>query len=221
MENPLILASGSPRRKELLAMLGVPFLVDSSGDFTEFTGEQIQNPAELVLKNAEGKAHAALPKHPNARILGVDTVVFCANENTNANLLDGQKGKILEKPKDVEDAFRMLSLLQGRSHQVFTAQVLIDASGSLDAGTPLSPPRELHSVDQSTVTFLPMTPEQIRAYIATEEPMDKAGAYAAQGIGAQFIQKIDGDFFTVVGLSVSRFMQLHTELDQSGPSPVK
>jgi septum formation protein len=145
-----------------------------------------------VLKNSQGKVKTVAPRHPNAIILGVDTVVF-------------HDGQILEKPKDAEDAFRMLKAIQGSTHTVFTAQVL------LDTGTQ----RQLESVDQTAVTVLPMTDEQIRTYIATGEPMDKAGAYAAQGIGAQFIQKIDGDFFNVVGLSVSRFMALYTQLDQS------
>ena len=197
MPKPIILASGSPRRKELLTMLALPFTVDLPTEFVEFTGQNEPDPAALVLKNSQGKVKAVAPRHPGALILGVDTVVFC-------------EGQILEKPKDREDAFRMLKQLQGRSHQVFTAQVLLDTESE----------RQLESVDQTTVTFLPMTDEQIRAYIATDEPMDKAGAYAAQGIGAQFIQKIDGDFFTVVGLSVSRFMTLYTRLDQAAETPV-
>lgn len=179
-------------------MLALPFTVDLPSEFVEFTGQNEADPAALVLKNSQGKVKAVAPRHPGALILGVDTVVSC-------------EGQILEKPKDSEDAFRMLKQLQGRSHRVFTAQVLLDTESGC----------QLESVDQTTVTFLSMSDEQIRAYIATGEPMDKAGAYAAQGIGAQFIQKIDGDFFTVVGLSVSRFMELYTRLDQSGETPVK
>ncbi len=192
MAKPLILASGSPRRKELLTMLGLPFTVDLPSDFAEFTGSQVTDPAELVLKNSQGKVQTVSLRHPDALVLGVDTVVFHGDQ-------------ILEKPKNAEDAFRMLKLLQGNMHTVFTAQVLLDTETQ----------RQLESVEQTAVTFLPMTDEQIRTYIATGEPMDKAGAYAAQGIGAQFIQKIDGDFFNVVGLSVSRFMELYTQLDQS------
>lgn len=178
-------------------MLALPFTVELPTEFVEFTGQNEPDPAALVLKNSQGKVRTVAPRHSGALILGVDTVVFC-------------EGQILEKPKDPDDAFRMLKQLQGRGHQVFTAQVLLDTESE----------RQLESVDQTTVTFLPMTDEQIRAYIATGEPMDKAGAYAAQGIGAQFIQKIDGDFFTVVGLSVSRFMTLYTRLDQAAETPV-
>lgn len=191
MPKTLILASGSPRRKELLQMMGVPFTLDLPTDFKEFTGSEIASPSELVLKNSRGKVQTVAPRHPQALVLGVDTVVFYG-------------GKILEKPADHADAARMLSQLQGKTHTVFTAQVLLDTQFG----------RQLESVDETAVTFLPMTDEQIQAYIATGEPMDKAGAYAAQGIGAQFIQKIEGDFFNVVGLSVSRFMQLYTQLDQ-------
>lgn len=173
-------------------MLGLPFTVDLPSDFAEFTGSQVTDPAELVLKNSQGKVQTVSLRHPDALVLGVDTVVFHGDQ-------------ILEKPKNAEDAFRMLKLLQGNMHTVFTAQVLLDTETQ----------RQLESVEQTAVTFLPMTDEQIRTYIATGEPMDKAGAYAAQGIGAQFIQKIDGDFFNVVGLSVSRFMELYTQLDQS------
>lgn len=190
MAKPLILASGSPRRKEILEMLQFPFSVEVPSAFVELTGKKQPDPTILVLLNAEGKAREVAKKHPESLILGVDTVVY----------LDGQ---ILEKPRDQEDAKRMLALLQGQKHEVFTGHFLFDPAKN----------RGLSALDQSTVEFLPMSGEEIEAYIATGEPLDKAGAYAIQGLGAQFIKRLEGDFFGVMGLSVAKLTRLLHGMD--------
>lgn len=194
----VVLASGSPRRRELLAQLGLEFEVCPA------RGEEIttkETPAEVVKELAGQKARevASLIKsyeagHPelvtprDILVLGADTVVSCAAE--------GGREVILGKPKDEADAFRMLSLLSGKTHSVYTgvAVVLMDASGK--AG-------EFSFFEETRVTIRAMSEEEIRWYIATGEPMDKAGAYGIQGKCAIFVDKIEGDYNNVVGLPVA------------------
>ncbi|MFA5792324.1 MAG: nucleoside triphosphate pyrophosphatase [Candidatus Gracilibacteria bacterium] len=185
MNKKIILASGSPRRKELLNLIGLDFEVDVSTEFNEHTGDDFLDPKELVAKNAEGKAKEVAKRHQNGLILGVDTVV-------------SQNGQILGKPTDQNDAFRMLKLLQGKTHIVWTGICFIDAVTG----------KELSSQDSTEVDFVEMTDKEILEYIATDEPMDKAGAYAIQGLGSKFISGIRGDFFNVMGLSVRRVYEL-------------
>lgn len=169
-------------------MIGIPFMVDLPSDFVEFSGLDFADPQELVRQNAMGKAKTVALRHPDALVLGVDTVVSC-------------EGQIFEKPKDAEDAFQMLQLLQGKTHTVYTGIHLVDsASGAVQS-----------VVDATEVDFLPMSEATIRAYISTGEPMDKAGAYAIQGLGAVHIRGIRGDFFNVVGLPVSHLKQMLSE----------
>ena len=172
----IILASASPRRRELLAQIGVSFeVVTADIDETPLPGEEHR---AYTFRLAEGKARAVLTLHPDAVVIGADTTVT----------IDGE---LLGKPRDAADAERMLLLLQGRTHQVSTGVAVLSAS------------RVLRAVETTDVTVAPMSVDEIRAYIATGEPMDKAGAYGIQGAFAQWIPRIEGDYFNVVGLPLA------------------
>ncbi|QQR54905.1 septum formation inhibitor Maf [Candidatus Peregrinibacteria bacterium] len=189
LKYPLILASQSPRRKELLNLINLSFEVDIPHEFEEFTAAQIPDPQELVKANAAGKVQEVRTRHPAAVILGVDTVVA----------LDGQ---ILGKPANPEEAVKMLQKLQGKTHTVWTGVQLLDTTTG----------KKLSFEEQTEVDFLPMSDEVIRAYVKTGEPMDKAGAYAIQGLGSVHIRGIRGDFFTVVGLPLAKVYAALREL---------
>jgi septum formation protein len=176
----IILASGSPRRRELLSLLGLPFEVISS-DVDEstppdFTPEMIVR--SLALRKAEAVVPAAAKR--NAVIVGSDTIV----------VLDD---KVLGKPVDEQDSRVMLGLLQGKTHQVYTGVACI--------GLPEGKILVEHRV--TSVTMRALSEEEISAYIATGEPADKAGSYAIQGLGATLVEKIEGCYFNVVGLPLS------------------
>jgi septum formation protein len=172
---PLILASGSPRRRALLGELAVPFEVSVS-DIDE-TADPSATPAEVAVTLAERKARAVAAGRATGLVLGADTIV----------VLDGE---LLGKPTDDADARRMLHRLSGRAHQVITGLALVDAAtGAIQ-----------RSAVTSTVRMRALSDEEITAYVATGEPRDKAGAYAIQGIGAGFISAFDGCFTNVVGL---------------------
>lgn len=168
----LILASASPRRREMLALMGYDFTVKPSR-----AEENIGHcaPGEYVSRLARIKAAAVAEENPGCCVLGSDTIVY----------LDGE---ILGKPRDKEDAFRILSTLSGRTHTVFTGVAII-ADG-----------KETVFYDKAEVTFKTLEPSEIRDYIATGEPMDKAGAYGIQGPATVLVEKIDGCYFTVIGL---------------------
>jgi septum formation protein len=171
----LILASGSPRRAEILRMVGWPFetlAVDI--DESRLAGEDA---AAYVERVARKKVEAAAKRTSSAKVVGADTVVVVENE-------------ILGKPRDDDDAQRMLRLLSGRWHQVFTGIALLNGETS----------RVAHEVTR--VKFASMSREEVNWYVATGEPSDKAGAYAIQGLGARFIEKINGDYYNVMGLPV-------------------
>lgn len=168
----LILASLSPRRQELLSLTGLSFEVIAP-QVDEHTSLGAR---EAVQELCRRKAMHVMSLHPGNIILAADTLV--AMEDVPFG-----------KPADEEDAFRMLSLLQGQTHQVHTGVCVADRNGTLHTG-----------VDTSDVTFLPMTPSEIRAYIATGEPMDKAGAYALQGKAGMFIREVVGTPSGVIGL---------------------
>jgi septum formation protein len=174
---PLILASGSPRRRQWLEAMRIPFELQAPQvDETPLLDEE---PADLVLRLAELKAEVIALRNPNRWVMAADTTVAVDHHTLN-------------KPVDAEDAVRMLSLIQGRSHQVHT-------------GFCLQKNETVHSfVDTAQVFFRPLTEAQIRWYVGTQEPMDKAGAYAIQGIGALFIETVEGSFSTVMGLPVER-----------------
>jgi septum formation protein len=176
----LILASGSPRRRELLTMLGIPFTVQPSHI------PEAPLPGEQPIPYAERLARDKALGVAGALVLGADTTV----------LLDGH---LLEKPADAEDALRMLRLLQGRTHEVITSVALVSAGAVRQA------------TDVTRVTFRQAGDAYLRAYVATGEPMDKAGAYGIQGYGAALVERIEGDFFGVMGLPVRLVLQLLEE----------
>ena len=182
---PLILASGSPRRKLWFQALRIPFEIQAPDvDETQLPGE---DPAALVPRLAVLKAGAVAERHPGRWVVAADTTVAVDHHTLN-------------KPADAGDAARMLGLIQGRDHQVHT-------------GFCLRRDGESHVfVDTARVFLRPMTGACIRWYVATGEPMDKAGAYAAQGIAALFIDRIEGSFATVMGLPVERMGALFQEL---------
>ena len=174
--SPLYLASGSPRRRELLTQIGVPYTALSAEiDETPFADEQ---PLAYVERLARGKAQAGLASlsaASEACVLGADTAV----------VLDG---RILGKPLDEADARAMLTALSGREHQVLTAVAVANRQGSEAL------------VVSSYVRFRPIRAEEIQAYWASGEPRDKAGSYAIQGLGAVFVENLSGSYSAVVGL---------------------
>ncbi len=194
----IILASASPRRRELLTRMGLEFSVITS-DTSEFTKET--EPGAMVEALSRMKAEDVLTKVPEGfgsdqersdLIIAADTLVFA-------------DGKALGKPQSEKEAYEMLELLQGRSHEVRTGVTLImKKKESTEV-------RSFH--EETRVIFSPMTSTEIQDYIASGEPMDKAGAYGIQGLSARFIEGIDGDYFNVVGLPVSR---LYRELKAIG-----
>ena len=182
---PLILASSSPRRRHWLEALRIPFEIQSPHvDETPLLDEE---PGDLVLRLAELKAEVISQRNPGRWVMAADTTVAVDHHTLN-------------KPESVEDAVRMLTLIQGRAHQVHT-------------GFCLQRNDVTHSfVDTAQVVFRPLTEAQIRWYVGTREPMDKAGAYAIQGIGALFIEGVEGSFSTVMGLPVERIGALFLQL---------
>jgi septum formation protein len=177
----LVLASSSPRRRELLSILGVPFTTQSA-DIDESTRPE-ESPSQYAARLAREKAHAIARRRPADMILGADTIVILGNE-------------VLGKPRDADDARRMLQALSGKVHQVSTAVCLM-MNG------------HLHEHVETTSVYMRAVPEtEIRDYIATGEPMDKAGAYAIQGGAAKWIYRIEGDYFNVVGLPLAAVWQM-------------
>ena len=184
----IILASASPRRKALLEMLGVQGLtvIPAKG---EETIDPSLTPEELVKALSRQKAAEVAAEHAteDAVVIGADTVV----------VLDGA---VLGKPKDRADAKRMLSALSGRSHTVWTGITAIRGKTALSRA------------ERTEVFFRPLLEREIDAYIATGEPLDKAGAYGAQDLASLFVERIDGDFFNVVGLPLCALGKLLKEL---------
>ncbi len=189
----IILASGSPRRKELLEQMGLTFEVcPAKGEEVITTTVPSDVVEELSRQKAEEVAGGILSwmvRHSlqDILIIGSDTVVAF-------------EGKILGKPKDEADAKRMLSMLSGKTHSVFTGVtfVFIDQSGKTG---------EYTFYDKTDVTMYDMSEKEIEHYIATGEPMDKAGAYGIQGKGAIYIKGIAGDFYNVMGLPIGKLYQ--------------
>ena len=171
--NHLILASGSPRRRELLSLYTTDFTVCVS-DFDE-SAVTAPTPAQLVEQLAIGKCLAVAKQHPDAVVIGCDTVVDV-------------DGAVLGKPHDAEDAKRMLRALSGKTHQVMTAVALA------------TPDRCDVRLVTTNVAFRKLDEAEIEAYWRTGEPCDKAGAYAIQGIAGKFVSRIEGSYSAVVGL---------------------
>jgi septum formation protein len=184
-ERKIILASASPRRRELLARLGIPFEVVVSGvDEEPWPREK---PESYVLRNASEKARAVSARYPEAWILAADTIVVVNDE-------------ILEKPKSAQHALDMLRRLSGREHEVITG---VCVRHPIPAGF-----REAADTVRTRVRFRALSSAEIDAYVATGEPMDKAGAYAIQGGAASFVESIDGSYDNVVGLPLETVRRL-------------
>ncbi|HEY2896894.1 MAG TPA: Maf family protein [Gemmatimonadaceae bacterium] len=184
----VILASASPRRRELLALVGIPHQVEPADiDESYREGEEAAEHAERLARE---KATTILSRNPDAIVIAADTIVLI-------------EGLVLGKPRDEADAERMLAMLAGQTHVVLTAVAV--AHGE----------RMRSGVESVRVTFRPLTRARIRAYIATREPMDKAGSYGIQGYGATLIERIDGDYFAVMGLALARMIDLLGELGVS------
>lgn len=187
----LILASASPRRRELMEQTGISFTVIPA-DTDESVADGLP-PKTMVKHLARQKALAVAAEHPDAVVLGADTVVA----------IDGE---ILGKPKDEEDARRMLRLLSGRKNCVHTGVCIVTPDGTA-----------ITFCETSHVTFRGLSPDAIERYIATGEPMDKAGAYAIQGEGAKLVRDYDGDYCNIVGLPVWRVLGVLGKLDSDLP----
>jgi len=186
----LVLASASPRRQELLQIAGVPFIVHPADvDEAPLSGESAQECAERLARE---KALKVAQLRPRDVVLGADTVVVVS-------------GEILGKPVDANDAARMLRLLSGREHQVITGVCLVRPN-------PRNP-ESVHIASETTlVTMTEISDDEIREYVATGEPMDKAGAYAIQGMASRWIPRIEGDYSNVVGLPVAMVYRMLKEL---------
>ena len=187
MRMDIILASKSPRRRALLEQMGVRDFRIITPDIDEHMDRALP-PAELVRQISLEKARAvAVQADPNTVVIAADTVVA----------LDGA---VLGKPANEEEAFRMLSLLSGNRHQVYTGLTVLRGE------------QVFSQWEETAVTFRPLTAEEIEAYIATGEPMDKAGAYGIQGYGSLLIEGISGDYYNVMGLPVCRLGQILGQL---------
>jgi septum formation protein len=185
----IILASASPRRQELLGVMGLSFRVLPS-EFDESTVTSWP-PEEHVIQSAAGKAADVAARIPNGIIIGADTVV----------VVDGH---ILGKPAGPDDARRMLKMLSGRSHYVYTGICVIRRAGD-------QTDQLLTDYVPTEVRFGPLTDEIIDAYVATGEPLDKAGAYGIQERGSVLVERIAGDYFNVVGLPIYRLSRMLVE----------
>jgi nucleoside triphosphate pyrophosphatase len=186
-EPKLVLASASPRRRELIGQLGIPFEVVVSGAPEELLPGE--TPEDHTRRLATDKAVAVAADFPNDWVLGADTAV----------IVDGD---ILGKPRDADEAFAMLSRISGRWHTVVTGYCLQHTGQG----------RRFADCCASEVFIRPLSPEQIRAYVATGEPMDKAGAYAIQGLGAGLVQEVRGSYTNVVGLPLAEVAMLWEEI---------
>ena len=177
----LYLASSSPRRRELLDLAGIPYLAAPTDADERFAGGT--PPEEAVRLLARRKAEACFAQHPDGVVLGADTVVSLG-------------GRILGKPKTPAHAAEMLRLLSGKTHEVFTGFCVL-AQGRCEA-----------AAERTEVAFYPLSEAEIQAYVATGEPLDKAGAYGIQGRGALLVRGIHGDYYNVMGLPIARVARL-------------
>ncbi len=188
----LILASQSPRRKELLGLLGMPFEIQVSQ--ADETMDPAADPAQQVALVSRRKALATKADSMDV-VIAADTIVVC-------------DGKILGKPRDREDACRMLKMLSGRSHQVMTGVTVLQGS------------RAESCTEITQVYFRPLSDSEINRYVDSGDPMDKAGAYGIQGGAALFAEKLVGDYYNVMGLPVCRLVlmlrQIVPELMEDG-----
>ena len=183
----LILASRSPRRRELLSYITENFeIIPARG---EEKADKALPPAEYVMRLAADKASEVAAEHPDDTVIGSDTVVC----------VDGQ---LLGKPADKADAVRMLKLLSGREHSVFTGVCVIREG------------KEHIFVHETKVVFYPLSDREIEEYAESGEPMDKAGAYGIQGRGALLAEKIDGDYYSVMGLPIAALARVLRDIGE-------
>ena len=180
----LILASQSPRRKELLGLFRIPFEIRVA-DIDE-TMDPEKPPFDEVARVSREKA-MAIPREKEDTVIAADTIVVCA-------------GQVLGKPRDEADAVRMLSLLSGRDHQVMTGMTVIRGE------------KIVSCTEVTDIHFRPLSEKEIRDYVATKEPMDKAGSYGIQGGAALFAEKMVGDYYNVMGLPVCRLGMILKEI---------
>ena len=174
----IILASASPRRKELLEKIGLTFKIDPS-DYPEDLMPGTK-PEELVITISQGKARAVAAKYPNALIIAADTIGVI-------------RGRIIGKPHSAAEAVKMLGLLSGKSHRVISGLTVIDSRTQ----------KLISKTVETRVYFKNMTEAEISRYVASGEPLDKAGAYAIQGLGSLLVEKIHGDYYNVMGLPLN------------------
>ena len=196
----LVLASQSPRRAELLALAGLPFEVCPPGGVEAELAAHLASagatPGDYALALARAKAADVAARRPGALVLGADTIV----------VVDGD---VLEKPRDEADAERLLGRLSGRGHTVITAIALCRRGADPGPGAAGRPPAvDLAAAESTAVEFLPLSAAAIARYVATGEPMDKAGAYGIQGYGALMVRRVEGCYFNVMGLPLARLGQL-------------
>jgi septum formation protein len=184
----IILGSTSPRRREILEKLRIPFVTEDSGYEEDMTLPL--KPRDLVKKLALGKARAVAVRHTNAIIIGGDTIVVLGKE-------------VLGKPHTVARAKEMLKKLSGKTHSIMTGLAVIDTKTG----------KEIVRAVEAKIEFRTLSDKQINSYVETKEPLDKAGAYAVQGYGAALIKKITGDYYGIVGLPLSL---LQDELEELG-----
>jgi septum formation protein len=199
----IVLASASPRRQELLRNAGIPFTVQPADiDETTLPGESARIYAGRLARE---KALAVCRNRPQDYVLGADTIVLVEE-------------RILGKPRDADDAARMLRLLSGRTHEVITAVCLVGRRTGKSESISGVEDRELRNRELRTasdctlVTMCEISGDEIRDYIATGDPMDKAGAYGIQGIASRWIRRIEGDYSNVVGLPVARVFAMLREM---------
>lgn len=192
----IILASASPRRRELLHQVGAEFTVIPARGDEVITAKEPKEAVVELAANKAGEIYAAevagKRNQPDTLVIGADTIVVC-------------DGRILGKPKDEKDAEDMLSMLSGRSHEVYTGVSLWIWEKGITT--------QQNFYERTEVKMYPIRETEIKSYIKSGEPMDKAGSYGIQGLGAKFIEKIDGDYNNVVGLPLARIYQ---ELMQLG-----
>jgi septum formation protein len=194
----LVLASASPRRRELLGSLGLELDVRPVDlDETPLPGEPAR---DYVLRLAREKA--AAEAHPGELVLAADTVVVLGGDGA-----DGDGGELLGKPADAADARHMLGRIAGRSHTVFTGVALLQPGAAGDGGA-----LRASAADVSRVRIVALSRQEIAWYVDTGEPMDKAGSYGIQGLGAMFVEAVEGNYTNVVGLPLPTVYRLMAEI---------
>lgn len=181
----MILASNSPRRREILENFGFSLKIISKNIDETSSKEDVK---EKIIDIAQQKVMAVALDYPDENVVGADTVVVV-------------DGRIFGKPHSREEAFEMLKSLSGKSHEVITAYSFINLNKQISYS----------DAEVTKVFFKPLSDEEINWYISTKEPMDKAGAYGIQGKGALFVEKIEGDFFSVMGFPLGKFLRCMAE----------